>query len=282
MNRHATPTTAALFVRYGSGQGIAVDSDHGGRTAWRHPQRWRVAAWLLGAAASTSIGAASAHAAAVGHARVYQSQELCVANTTTTSSGPNYAGYSDVANRSETEFWAIQCLGWFTRPPGYMADLLQYWWWNYDTGQWTLCLDSGWYYNDQQTDYYELEWTFDWPPCGNGWYGTIGHTYVWNGDWRGGYTWSGAYLITILTGPQGTAAPPPPAWVRPDGGIDVSKIPPNVPVFEGGTTTLVPSQRVFGPPPPGPASATAGGSTITKDEQGRTHERAVVTGRQAR
>ncbi|WP_344945716.1 hypothetical protein [Sphaerisporangium flaviroseum] len=122
--------------------------------------------------------------------------------------------------------------------------------------------------------------------CGNGWHGTNGGVYVKkDGQWKGGWVWSGAeYVIyNTIAGTRSSAtepAPPPPAWINADGTTDATKLPEKVDVVgtDGMPTGVTVNLKELvtapaldsGNTPTDPAGVVRKYSTTT-DENGQTH-----------
>lgn len=103
--------------------------------------------------------------------------------------------------------------------------------------RWSACRDSGWYYNTKRTHKFEISTTFVRVPCGAGYYATNAGSYSANGNsWdNGGWLFS-PYHHFSAAGVRSAfapaeAAPPLPAWVNPDGTVDLTRMP--------GTTTVI-------------------------------------------
>ena len=96
-------------------------------------------------------------------------------------------------------------------PAGWITEDLQLEYWN--GSSWITCADSGWYYTSTSTWGQTLDWSFGSGshPCNDGYYGTFGAAFVWDGaEWAGGWQWSG-YAWCGWHGPKDAAphdAPP--------------------------------------------------------------------------
>jgi hypothetical protein len=95
--------------------------------------------------------------------------------------------------------------------------------------EWKLCQTTGDRYNPRRMDHYKLTQYWE-APCGSGLrYATNG--WVWTKDstsWYGGALWSDEHLLPAdskrKAGSASSSAPTP-TWVRPDGTVDIAKIP---------------------------------------------------------
>ncbi|MER7458908.1 hypothetical protein [Micromonospora sp. NPDC126480] len=171
---------------------------------------------------------------------------------------------SDVANVSSSWAWypPMYCAWLYDRPAGWLATSIQNWKWN--GSSWYLCRDSGFLYNRSQSASNSYTWKLG-IACGTGWSGTMGQVFVWrDNSWQGGSVWSGAERFTIISGAGTNNAdaadvPPLPAWVMPDGTVDVAKLPETVGVVgpDGRPTGQIVNPKELAAPPllstaPGP------------------------------
>ncbi len=127
----------------------------------------------------------------------YASDTTCSGERAETSHGGG-GGYARADVYSWYSLWTpwgqIDCGSDFPRPPGYLADAYDLYKW---TGyEWALCRYTAWYYNGSQTHQFAIATNFGgYPPCGPGYYGTVGVGYVWNNAWYGGSSWSGYHYL---------------------------------------------------------------------------------------
>jgi hypothetical protein len=153
-----------------------------------------------GAMAFVLLGATPAAAHYVyqeGH--LYRTNDLCVHERSEISHGDG-GGYSRV-DTSATTYVApggtFPCALALAKPPGHIASKVVVMAWN--GSAWYVCAESSWLYNDYVGWQLILEsWMHGHPWCGDGWYGTMGHGYVWNPatkDWKGGQLWSGHHWL---------------------------------------------------------------------------------------
>lgn len=133
------------------------------------------------------------------HADVYASTAECTEARDEVSHGSG-GGYIKVDTMSVAVFSTIAggnmyCYSQFDRPAGYIATAMSFWKW---TGaEWAVCTSmADYYYNPTKTWITTLDWNNGTqPPCGNGYYGTMGDHYVLNEDWKGGSLWSGYHWL---------------------------------------------------------------------------------------
>jgi hypothetical protein len=109
------------------------------------------------------------------------------------------------------------------RPAGSLALRLQTWRWN--GSAWGVCVDSGYIYNSSATYGLGAWYTYgSQTPCGDGYYGTMGYGYQYNGGWKGGAEWSG--YVQLTTSPFLAASSDAPAISPPTGPPPASKARP--------------------------------------------------------
>lgn len=108
-----------------------------------------------------------------------------------------------------TSMYAYTGDNYVNRPAGSLAARIQVFKWS--GSAWNVCVDSNWFYSGSTTSSFGGWYTYGTqPPCGAGYYGTIGYGYQYNGAWKGGSTWSGyLYLSGSLLAAQGDPGPPP-------------------------------------------------------------------------
>lgn len=152
--------------------------------------------WIAVAIAALSLGivaAASAHP-------VYQQAKLagdplCVYGSASIAEGPDWNG-----GQAFVEGWyqaGARGTRWTAKnmPPGYALVKRELYRWN--GYEWRLCANSGWLGATDDTSYIYRARTWTPMPCGNNsYYGISGASYAWmNGQWHGGYLWSGYHFI---------------------------------------------------------------------------------------
>lgn len=130
---------------------------------------------------------------------VYRTNDLCVHERSEISHGDG-GGYSRV-DVSSTTYAApggtFPCALALEKPTNQIAAKIVVMAWN--GSAWYVCAETAWLYNDYvgwQLIVYSRMIGHPW--CGDGWYGTMGHGYVWNPptrDWKGGTMWSGNHWL---------------------------------------------------------------------------------------
>jgi hypothetical protein len=211
----------------------------------------RTAARLLiaaGAAAimvTTAVAPASASGTVGNWALVGQAYSTCVTGASYVYPSNGNGGAETVTFAEENDARGLCEAIPVTEPAGYMANEIVYYKW---TGSaWSVCLDSGYYYNGAPYYTFWLYWdSFSTPPCGDGYYGNFSASYVFDHQWQGGSVWSGYEYFPTSPGPRpyAAAAPSRPAWVRADGTVDMARLPARIPVVgKSGTITGYTSLR---------------------------------------
>jgi hypothetical protein len=173
--------------------------------------------------------------------------DFCVMARSEISHGSG-GGYSKVdTNATKTQWTPIgdfECIGWLYKPPGYLA--ASYHLMKWDGKQWGICYSSDWSFNSKTASKQVIERDFGrTPPCGAGYYGTGGVSYVKdNNEWYGGGIWSGYHGLGTVwddraVGPDNTPVPRTPDWVKKGNQIDMSRFPERFPVIgaDGKTVT---------------------------------------------
>jgi len=133
------------------------------------------------------------------HSDVYASTAECTEARDEVSHGSG-GGYIKVDTMSVGVFTTVAggvvyCYSKFYRPAGYIATYMRFWKW---TGSaWAVCTSMvDWFYNPANDWITTLAWNNGtWPPCGPGYYGTLGDHYVYNNGWKGGGQWSGYHYL---------------------------------------------------------------------------------------
>lgn len=145
---------------------------------------------LIGALLGGTAGPALAHYVYDG-AWTYASGSNCTHQRAEVSHGSWGKGYAKVDTRSDYKVTSYDCMGDWTRPPGYITSTIRYLKW---TGSyWGVCTSRDYASNTTTTDKYVRALNFGSTPCGAGYYYTDHNGYVWNGAWYGGYMSSGSY-----------------------------------------------------------------------------------------
>ncbi|MFI7690109.1 hypothetical protein ACIBQ6_13625 [Nonomuraea sp. NPDC049655] len=205
---------------------------------------------------------------------VYRSTALCV-DVGSTISNPGGAIESSTTVDSLTRMYVpvwkqwVDCARTWDRPPWNMAAKLQLLVYDFATSAWGLCrspLDpvngDGFIYSNFTGSHMFINWNYGGnpplPPCGTAWYATYSGGYVYNGEWYGGWVPSGnmwfAWPFYAARAEAQAARPEPPAWLRPDGGIDWATAPSEIPVHNGTTPAGHVSVREAFAPPAAPPS----------------------------
>jgi len=166
----------------------------------------------------------------------------CTYNTAGAGRGAGGGSALSQVYAYEHSFSTGSCGAAWNRPPGSLAALIQFYRWS--GSSWSLCRDSGWYYNNVSTWGWEVSWAFgSTPPCGAGYYHTAGFGSQFNGfSWRGGYRAadylyiSGISPLSVAGNSSVTSEPPPD---RPMTASDL-----RVPALPLRAPTKVPAQHV--------------------------------------
>ncbi|WP_143590730.1 hypothetical protein [Thermoactinospora rubra] len=99
---------------------------------------------------------------------------------------------------------------------------------------WAVCSDSGFYYNTIYSHSWEITLSYlrIMRRCGSGSIGNSTGSYVYNGEWHGGWNWSGHVSMALAGSEPVTLGEPPtsPAWVNQDGTINLAAVPKRLPV----------------------------------------------------
>jgi hypothetical protein len=161
-------------------------------------KRVLVAVACLAIAAIVAAGAApgTARADAVRQANLYTSGDICVDGISAAQDGPSGWGQGYGLIEISTAFpglgWipGMSCAWALSRPPGYVAVGL--WWYFWNGSQWIVAGYLPYQYNSSNVSYLEQFMGLPSPsPFGFGWYGNIAGLWAWNGQWYGGSLWSG-------------------------------------------------------------------------------------------
>jgi len=142
------------------------------------------------------------------------------------------SGFSDHSAWAYTFAQTPGCGPELVVPVGWIATKL--WLFRWTGSAWASCQESSWgsggggdiHDGDityEQSATVAMFWQGAPPPCGGGWYGTLGRHLVWTGSaWEGDNLWSGD-LNVPATGLAADSAdePPPPPWVQEDNTVRV-------------------------------------------------------------
>ncbi|HEX4813392.1 MAG TPA: hypothetical protein VFV66_11635 [Nonomuraea sp.] len=179
-------------------------------------------------------------------AMVFISDPLCVYNRSEVSHGGG-GGYSEVY----TSTWRFAGIGPVGKECGVMkwqaAGSIGVWGRFYKkTGsKWSICTYWNWKNNSGTTYQVKLSWDYgSRPPCGDGYYATMGASRARDGSgrWRCSAAgskcrtiWSGSHKL-VRAGLQPVADPPveEPSWVGADGLVDLDKLPAQLPLIDAG------------------------------------------------
>jgi hypothetical protein len=163
----------------------------------------------------------------------------------------DFPGFSDHSSWVYTYAQTPGCGPELVVPVGWIASKVRLF--KYAAPNWALCEESDWAYGGGG-DTHDGDITFEqaavaskmWqgapPPCGPGWYGTMGSCFVYTGSaWEGNSLWSGSQNVAphALTADSVDQAPPPP-WVQEDNTVNTDAATIIVPVvgLEGHVMTV--------------------------------------------
>lgn len=135
------------------------------------------------------------------HYYVYESHENCTHVRSEISHGDG-AGYRKVrvesSDQMNTWFGDYDCMAGRSVPANQIANSATLWRWNAKRDRWEVCGDPGYYYNPSRANFLEVAMKpyRDRPPCGDGYYGTVGTGYVvYNNKWYGVPVYSGYHWL---------------------------------------------------------------------------------------
>ena len=124
--------------------------------------------------------------------------DFCTEGRAETSHGAYGGGYwkTDTLSRQKASYVDVNCILPMQRPAGFIAaNVIAYRW----TGTtWAVCFNQGYKFNTSNIGAVTLAvQTYGWnPPCGAGYYGQYGVSYVKdNGLWFGDQIWSGYHSL---------------------------------------------------------------------------------------
>jgi hypothetical protein len=110
-------------------------------------------------------------------------------------------GYHYAFTRSKYARWTpwgrMDCGPRWDRPAGNIAARYNNYKWNGES--WQVCTYTNYTYNPVTRHYHQVGVSSGYyPPCGRGYYGTTGFSYVKNGGrWYGGRMWSGYHWLPV-------------------------------------------------------------------------------------
>jgi hypothetical protein len=127
----------------------------------------------------------------------YQVPPLCTWVRAEISHGPG-GGYVMTTVKSRMDDTVEPCHRSYERPAGYL--IMSWHVYKWTGSQWAECVYSwnyeqnhNWYWNTSTASSWSLTGAWFDAPCGTGTYAQSGGGYVLNGDWNGGFIWSGQH-----------------------------------------------------------------------------------------
>lgn len=163
------------------------------RIGWRFV--YLLASALLGAGIALAFASAANAHTVFERGWTYHSDVNCTWGRADINHGNHGGGGSYAFTRSTRNSYAGYCSRLAEKLPGYIA--VRYQRLKHTRNGWRVCTYTGWRKNNYKTHYWSTTGDSGGsrPSCGNGFYGTMGYSYVLNGSWYGGSVWSKGHTL---------------------------------------------------------------------------------------